>query len=412
MTNYGLIFLSIILLLCQTCLSSEEALKNRELKYSFADSLTNELTEISKTGYMNGFGVAIVNQLQTVYQMGFGYADKRLNAKYSIHTVQNIASVSKTLIGIALLKAQEMGKLNLDDDINLFLPFKVINPYHPQAIITLRHLATHTSTIKDTDFYASKSYILVDDWFGANANLKLDVTLNSPSTHLSMLDFLKNVLLESGDWYKKEGFLSNKPGTMFEYSNVGATLAALILEIATGESYTSFTTKYILRPLNMSSTGWSFGTIDRSRHTKLYSKMKAEIPFYRLITFPDGGLLTSVNDLSKYLNELIKGYSGEGKLLGSDSYRQLFTPQLTPLNFTGSPVENCGIFIKITPDGLIGHDGQDPGVNTGMYFNPATKIGAILFVNTDLDSEGEKQYRSILKILEKYEHILGNQKNE
>ncbi len=235
------------------------------------------------------------------------------------------------------------------------------------------------------------------------------VEFNSPETYTPMIDFLRKVLSKGGEWYMQEGFLKNKPGEIFQYSNVGATLAAVVLEKATGEPFDRFTTKYILKPLAMSSSGWSFENIDISMHTKLYLNTKTEIPFYSLITYPDGGLLTSVNDLSKYLKELIKGYSGEGTLINKKSYKELFTKQLNAENFPGYDEEdeyNEGIFMSFTSSGLIGHSGGDPGVSTFMFFNPNTKVGRILLVNTDFDSSGEKQFKSILDKLAEYEDKL------
>ena len=81
------------------------------------DSLTTALEDIYKQGYINGFSVAIVDQEKILYQQGIGYADKKAKKLYTENTIQNIASISKTFIGIALLKAQELGKLDLDDQI-------------------------------------------------------------------------------------------------------------------------------------------------------------------------------------------------------------------------------------------------------------------------------------------------------
>lgn len=127
------------------------------------DSLTNELKSIAASGPIHGFGVAIVNADGVVYSEGFGYADVAAQKPYTAHTIQNIGSVSKTLIGIALLKAQELGKLQLDDPVNDYLPFQVVNPFYPETPITIRQLSTHTSTILDTDFYNEKSYMIYRD---------------------------------------------------------------------------------------------------------------------------------------------------------------------------------------------------------------------------------------------------------
>ena len=83
-----------------------------------ADSLTKDLNDVYKSGRLTGFSVAIVNENGTVYKRGFGYADIENKKPYTENTIQNIASISKTLIGISLLKAQELGKLKLDDPID------------------------------------------------------------------------------------------------------------------------------------------------------------------------------------------------------------------------------------------------------------------------------------------------------
>lgn len=385
-------------------------------KNRIKDSLTDELNNIYKQGYINGFSVAIVNQNKTLYQKGIGFSDKKNKKVYTENTIQNIASISKTFIGIALLKAQELGKLDLDDPINKFLPFEVKNPYYQDIPITIRHLATHTSTIMDTDYYDGKSYILKDKQSISNNKLvELNEKFNSPDSHISMINYLNNVLTTNSKWYKKEGFLKNKPGEIFNYSNVGATLAAAILEKATGEKFDKFTTKYILNPLGMLDSGWSFEDIDFSKHSKLYSSPDTELPFYCLITYPDGGFITSVNDLSKYLTELIKGYSGKGIILKKESYKELFKEQLKADNFTHRETEgfddeyNTGIFMGFSPNGYVGHTGGDPGVSSFMFFNPKSKLGRIVIINTDIGDEGYKQFAAIWNVLGKYESKMNSE---
>jgi len=74
---------------------------------------------------------------------------------------------------------------------------------------------------------------------------------------------LRNFLSEKGKWYDKNAFLEMKPGERYEYSNIGATLAAYVLELATKQKYSAFSKQYILDPLDMSSSGWSFSAIDQ-----------------------------------------------------------------------------------------------------------------------------------------------------
>ena len=67
--------------------------------------------------------------------------------------MQNIASVSKTLIGVSIMKLVEEDRLSLDDEANRFLPFDIVNPHFPASPILIRHLATHTSSILDDENY-------------------------------------------------------------------------------------------------------------------------------------------------------------------------------------------------------------------------------------------------------------------
>ena len=71
----------------------------------------------------------------------------------------NIASISKTFIGVSMMNAVERGLLNLDDDINKHLSFKVKNPYRPNKKIMVRHLLGHRSSIIDElEVYFTQSY--------------------------------------------------------------------------------------------------------------------------------------------------------------------------------------------------------------------------------------------------------------
>ncbi|MEM1257401.1 MAG: serine hydrolase domain-containing protein [Bacteroidota bacterium] len=370
--------------------------------------LDAELTEISKLGLLRGFGVAIVTKDSTLLAKGYGFADVQNKLPYTADAIQNIGSVSKTLIGIALMKAQELGKLTLDDPINDHLDFEVINPYHPKEPILIRHLATHTGTILDTDLYDEKAYYVMNE-----EDLKLPViksigeTLHTLNTKVSMEAYLRNFLSADGIWYKKKNFLKKKPGDKYDYTNVGATLAAYVLERATGIPYDEFTRQHILKPLQMNAAGWSFDTIDASKHSKLYTDEGEVIPRYSLVTYPDGGLLTDLHDFGLYLQELIRGHIGKGTLLTKESYQELFREQLPAKKVPKDPNRyndefNSGIFMGFSPAGWIGHTGGDPGISTFMFFDPETGLGHVVMMNTSLSGESvNQQLIPIFKALQK-----------
>ncbi|MEL6536940.1 MAG: serine hydrolase domain-containing protein [Bacteroidota bacterium] len=397
------------------CQQKEPPQQQQSAVEAYSDSLTMELTEIHKQGHINGFSVAIVNQNEVLFQAGIGYSNLNTKASYTENTIQNIGSVSKTFIGIALLKAQEMGKLSLDDPINKHLPFQVYNPNYPSEDITIRHLATHTSTILDTDYYNEKSYILKEDIEVPDSIMAMSEEFNAPTSTMPLVSFLEKLLSDKSEWYDEQGFLQNKPGELYEYINVGAALAAAIIEIVTGESYNEFATKHILQPLHMSSSSWSFDEVDMTKHSTLYARPTIELPFYSLITYPDGGLKTSISDMANYLSELIKGYYGNGTILHSASYSELFRAQLTSEHIpdqdeAGDPYDdeyNTGIFMGFTPKGYVGHTGGDPGIATFMFFNPKSKTGKVMMINTSVrGSAGVKEFYDIWYTLDDYENKM------
>ncbi|GAA3952045.1 serine hydrolase domain-containing protein [Hymenobacter algoricola] len=368
-------------------------------------------------GHFNGFGVALVNRQSVLYQQGFGFADAQAQKVYGIHTVQSIASVSKTLVGLALLKAQELGLLTLDDPINKYLPFPVVNPAFPDVPITLRHLATHTSSIRDNDFYLSKNYSLKPDQnlTGLPLAFEDEQTLIPADSAVTLPVFLKNVLTPAGKWYQSKGFLARRPGELYEYSNVGAALAAYVVERVSKQPFPDFTARYLTRPLRMRDSGWHFADVAFSRYARPYKSPAVPLPYYSLTTYPDGGFLSSVADMSQYLRELIRGYQGQGTVLRPASYRELFRPQLAAGNFEErnernpySESYNVGVFMGFGYTGFIGHTGGDPGVVALLFFDPKSGIGRLLLLNTNLSTKaGEVAMYKIWNTLEKYQHRVG-----
>lgn len=370
-----------------SCKQKTEQKKGLKKDYSaLNDTLTNSLQSAFEKDAIIGFSVSVIDDKGVIYENGFGYTDIEMSKKYSPNTTQNIASISKTLIGISLLKAQELGKLNLNDPINKYLPFEITNPKYPETPILIKHLAYHTSSIIDVDEVYSKSYILKKSEH--NENEGVYDWMGKPESKISLINFIENSLTVNGKWYTKEIFANTKPGEIREYSNIGAALCAQIIELATGQDYPSFTKDHILKPLKMTSSGWSSKDIDTTNRSRLFANKEMLIAEYSLITYADGGFITSNKDLGLFLIELMKGFKGKGKLLNKESYETLFEKQQFPNIKTreefGVFMDFSTEFIKIK-DTVIGHNGSDPGVMTAMYFNPKTETGKILLVNTDSD---------------------------
>lgn len=362
---------------------------------SLVDSLTQELEQLVETSAIPGFSVAIVNADEVLYQQGFGYANKEKQTAFTTETMENLGSVSKTVVGLALVKAIEEGKLTLDTEINRLLPFPIQNPYFQDTPLLVRHLADHTSSILDTKHYG-KSYLL-----DANAKNEGDVHqdyLDYIKSHepLPLKDFLFHILSKKGKWYKKKNFLKTQPGTKKEYTNLNAALTAYLIELATAIPFATYTQQNIFSPLKMEYTTWDSRDIPVENLATPYFPIGKVVPRYHLITYPDGGLISNIKDLSIFLSEMIKAYANQSEYLPIE-YAQLLLP--------GDEDNNRAFWGMGQKSRNIGHGGSDPGVQTDLQFNADRKIGRIILANVNAeDNEALWQaYRKIHTILATYE---------
>lgn len=340
-----------------------------------------------------GLGAAIIVNKKLVWAKGFGYADKENKKPFTNNTIINIASISKTFTGVCLMRAVEDHQISLDDDINKYLPFKVVNPNFPSEKITLRHIATHTSSLADRyPFYDSTYH------YGGNSPLDLGT-------------FLKDYFTPEEKYYAKENFLNKKPGTYRDYSNIAAGLAGYIVEIITGKKLNEYSKKHILKPLKMKNTGWFLSEVNLANHSKLYLKQGdtlKPIQWYSIPTYPDGGVRTSVSELATFFIALLNEGEYNGvRILKKESAREMqrfqFDTSNKPENVNLAKL-NSGIFWA-TKQGAskIGHAGTDLGVKTEMLANLTKDVGVILFTNTGLEEDELIKYHyGIFEILFQY----------
>jgi len=357
------------------------------------DTLTNRLQTLFVSDSLPGLSVVLVNTKGIVYQKNFGYADIDNKIPYTTATIQNIGSVSKTLIAVAIMKAVELKYFTLETDINDILPFKVVNPNAPDGKITVRELTNHTSGIVDNPAIYPDTYKFFPEIcsYSKDAyNILQGLGYHQKVTDTSMKDFFPGYLSPNGKYYSSDNFGKGSPGSTSSYSNIASALAAYLIEVKSGMSYTAFTTKYILSPMKMTRSGWLLDPNKLNTMAKPYFEHDLSFPMYSWITYPEGGLRTSTADLSKYLIGIMKGYNGDETLLSNASYKTMFTKQFNndnpPLGIKLNR-RNKGIFWNLYTDGTIGHDGDDPGVSTFLFFNPATGLGGIFLCNKYLPNK-------------------------
>lgn len=344
------------------------------------DAITRTLQQRMDAAGIVGLGAAIIRDRKVVWTGGIGFADRARGTPFTPDTVMSIGSISKTVTGVALMQAVQDGKLALDADINTYLPFAVRNPQFPDVPITLRQLATHTSSLTDRWEVYRDTY----RWQGM------------PVAPLG--EFLRGYLAPGGCDYRAQNYLQLKPGTHREYSNIGAGLVGYIVARAVGQSLERYTHTRIFAPLGMQHTAWHAADLPAAAQATLYVSqfgVSVPIPPYELTTYPDGGVRTSVNDLSRLFIALLDGGQYQGvRILDATTTAQMLRFQYTAANKPDNIAlneKNSGIFWSTKYNVTrIGHGGSDPGVHTEMLSDLAHDNAVVLISNTSLDSSDAK----------------------
>jgi CubicO group peptidase (beta-lactamase class C family) len=330
------------------------------------------LAQAMKNASVPGAALLTIEDGKIRSAKGIGLADPDTGRAVIPDTLFTIASVSKIVTTTALMLLFEEKKLNLDDDINKYLPFKIHHPNYPETSITFRMLLSYTSSIRDSDaFWASytleKSYTLK----------KSPRLFDSP---IPLGDFLKNYLTSDGSNYKAEdNFLKDNPGARYAYSNTGFGLIGYLAECISGMPFDRYCKEAIFTPIGMSHTAWKFSDVDMN-----LMAVPNGSGFYGYPTYPDGSLKTSINEFSRFLFLFMnEGKSIEGKtVMQPHTVKQMLAVQTFPGLPQGMSV-GLGWHFE---DDAYNHDGRDPGISTVVYFKPKTKQGIIFFANgSDFD---------------------------
>lgn len=323
--------------------------------------------------YFPGTEAAVIKEGKWMWDRAWGYADIPNNIPVQNHHIFTLGSVSKTLVATALMQLWEQGAFQLDDDINLYLPFYIYHPAYPNDTITIRMLTAHTSG-------------LTDDWG--------KIGMSNGDSPISTGDFLFDYFDPSGALYDTaSNFGSFQPGTDWEYSNVGTTLAAYIVELLSGMTFDQYCDLNIFQPLCMENASFTLsGIADTSLIVRPYSWDSTYSDYYDngLVGFPvySAGLMRApITSLARFMSMYMQYGSFEGTtILDSTTVAMMMTTQFPSVpNAAGQ-----GIFFyeHHTPNGdtLWGHAGGMPGVSTNMFFNYGSETGIIVLANGDTDN--------------------------
>lgn len=257
-------------IVCQFCFSQKNGLKTQNMAARI-DSII--LTGFGSKNEPGGVFMVAKNG-KTIYRKAFGKANLELNTDMTPDQVFQIGSMTKQFTAIAILMLEQQGKLNVNDPVS-----KYIRDYPSGDQITIHHLLTHTSGIKD--FTKMKSLQTI-----AQKEMKPEM----------MVDFFKNEPVDFA------------PGEKFEYNNSGYVVLGYIIELVSGQTYEDFIRKNIFDKAGMSN---SYYASDRKLIPKrAYGYHQKEHGFVNKtvisfsVPFSSGSLMSTADDMLKWQQAL------------------------------------------------------------------------------------------------------------
>ncbi|MDB5749094.1 MAG: serine hydrolase [Massilia sp.] len=337
-------------------------------------------------------------------------------------TLYRIASISKMMTTLGLMRLVEDGKLDLDADVSGYLGFGLRNPHFRERAITLRHLLTHTSSLRDEAGYS----------FPAGTALREFVV---PGSRLHG---------EGKMWASKAG-----PGDYFTYCNLGWGIIGTLMERVTGERFDRLMQGLLLQPLGLTAgyhlaglpapalanlaTLYRKRTLDtevwdaagpwiaqvdelrtevRTRPPAPPAGIEAYVVGENATPFsPTGGLRISARDMGVVMLMLMNGGVHEGRrLLAEGTLERMFARQWTADGKGGNGDTlngffNCwGLGNAQFPDqpGLrlvegafdaVGHLGDAYGLRSVFAFDRKRKNGMIVLVGGSSSDPGNHKGR-------------------
>ncbi|WKN42921.1 serine hydrolase domain-containing protein [Tunicatimonas pelagia] len=294
-----------------------------------------------------GVAFAVVQNGAIIHQQGFGQANLEYGVPITPTTVFHIASISKQFTVFAIMLLEKEGKLSLDDDIRKYVPEV---PDFGKTI-TLRHLASHTSGLRD-----QWELLVMAGW-------RMDDVITT-----------KNIL----KLISRQQQLNFDPGEQFMYCNTGFTLLAEVVARVSGQRFAEFTVQYIFQPLDMQNTLF-YDDHEKVVKNRAYSYYQDSTGYKKsVLNYANVGatsLFTTVEDLSRWTTNFYTGQVGDTSI-----FRTMNTPIV--LNNGESMGGALGQFVG-EYKGLreIQHGGADAGYRTHLSRFPDQQFAVIVFSN-------------------------------
>lgn len=307
-----------------------------------------------------GCALAIERDGKAVLARAWGQADLEHGIANTPQTVFEAGSVSKQFTAAAILLLARDGKLALTDDVRKYVP--ELPDYG--KVITLDHLLTHTSGLRDWG-----TLLDVAGWPRGTRVFSMEQAL-ALATRQRALNFA--------------------PGSQYSYSNTGYVLAAIVIARVSGQSFGEFTHERLFAPLGMKHTQWrdNFRRVVANRAIAYHhadAGYEQDMPFEDVVGH--GGLLTTVGDLLIWNDALAQ------QRLGPTIAAQLEQKAVLP---AGQVSEyGRGLSVRRYRGALeFAHDGSTAGYRTWMGRYPDQGLSIAVLCNAD-DAKPHRMGRAV-----------------
>jgi CubicO group peptidase (beta-lactamase class C family) len=304
------------------------------------------------TGDIAGAVVAVVKDGQILTERGFGYSDVATRAPVDPKlTLFRPGSVSKLLTWTAVMQQVELGKIDLDGDVNQYLDFKI--PARDGKPITMRNLMQHVAGFEE----------------------QAKGIMSSDPKAPGFEPLLKQ-------WVPERVFAA---GSTPAYSNYGASLAGYIVQRVSGESFDDYIDKHIFAPLDMKHS--TFRQPLPANLEPLMSKGYPQAseppkPFEIIGPAPAGSLSSPGEDMAHFMiAHLQNGEYHGNRILKAETAEMMHNSPLTvlpPLNRM-----ELGFFeTNINGREVIAHLGDTGSFHTSLHLFLKEGVGFYVSFNS------------------------------
>ena len=322
------------------------------------------LEKMSETG-LPGLSIAITDAEDTIYARAFGFRDVEQGLRATPRTSYCVGSVTKSFTALAILQLAEEGLLDLEDPVGKYIPLG-LRPGGEE--IRVKHLLTHASGLPALGYAEALIRNVVGD----------DTTWLPIATPDDVVSFVSG----AGDWVEA------RPGERFFYLNEGYVLLGRIIEVASGRPYEDYVRERILAPLGMERSYFSRGEFDRDvdKATPYVLSEGRRIPStYPFGISADGGLISNVLDLSRYLRMFLNRGEADGiRILSEEGIREMEEPRIPlPYEVFGGEAYAYGWVVVPSFMGhrLVGHGGSVLVSTAYVGYLPEDGLGVAVLSN-------------------------------